>query len=217
MKLLTSQKNQLFDYVSDSNYFSNQDFEIQEDFDTEHGESVARVVFKNSQFCFEISKQLNDEFGIRYTPGEGRAVLVDSYLPIESALACFPKWLKALKEEIMLEDKWEKLASQDVKLIFNSDFDNTKFNSDERALILAKIEQLKEALPTIGLLAKEQSVLVDKLDHLLDMTSSLNKYDWANLFIGTIIGIIIQLGVTQANAKALWNLIKSIFHGLLLS
>ncbi len=79
-----------------------------------------------------------------------------------------------------------------------------------------KINQIKSSLGTINLLEEQQVAISQKLDHLIDVAKDLNKFDWKNLFIGTIISIIIQLEVNKENAALLWELIKRVFRNFLL-
>ncbi len=56
-----------------------------------------------------------------------------------------------------------------------------------------------------------------QLNNLTQLAEKMSKFDWANLFVGTIISIVIQLSITPDNAKTLWGIIKGIFTGYFLN
>jgi hypothetical protein len=99
---------------------------------------------------------------------------------------------------------------------FNFKNEEDKFSFNEYGDLKAKVETLKNSINQIGLLSDQVLTINSKLDHLVDLAKEMNKFDWKNLFVGTIISMIIQLSVTQDNAKALWILIKQIFNNYLL-
>jgi hypothetical protein len=80
----------------------------------------------------------------------------------------------------------------------------------------SKIDQIKTSLDTIPLLEEQQIAIINQLNHLTELAKELNKFDWKNLFIGTIVSIILQLYVTRENAARLWNLIKTVFSNFFL-
>jgi len=215
MKLLLSQKNMLFDVIEGYG-LSPSLFEYREK--VEANVVVETIIsFESSLFYFSISngKGYKKTGFIKYSPGEIN--FEDVYYPDHwyDIHNNFIQWLHNIQREIQLEDKWEKLNSEIQSLqLYNdgNDFLNSKFTVPEYLEIKQRIFQLKEGISRLELLPEQMSILNDKLDMVLDMTSQLGRFDWKSLFVGTIVSIIIQLGVTQDNAKAIWALIKQVFH-----
>lgn len=215
MKLLLSQKNKLFDVI-EKKELSPALFEYKE---TLLGLDVldTTVRYKNSSFYFSMSSGRKKGYigVVKCSPGRydfENLYDVEYWVQIENA---YEKWLDNLKREIQLEDKWEKFNNeiQSLQLYNNeNDFINSKFTVPEYLEIKQKIFQLKEGISRLELLPQQTALLNDKLDMVLDMTTQLGRFDWKSLFVGTIVSIIIQLSVTQDNAKAIWDLIKRVFH-----
>lgn len=215
MKLLVSQKNKLFDII-EKNGLTPGLFEYNEIFYREGGVVTTKITLKNNSFHFSISSE-NKGRAFRIICSPGNVMYEDLYLgeywlQLEDA---YNKWLGYLKREMQLEDKWEKLNNEIQSLQLykeGNDFLNSKFTVPEYLEIKQKIFQLKDGIARLELLPEQIALLNDKLDLVLDMTTQLGRFDWKSLFIGTIVSIIIQLGVTQDNAKAIWALIKQVFH-----
>jgi hypothetical protein len=215
MKLLLSQKNNLFDLIEKFGLTPGL-FEYKE---YETGKEIynTTISLKKSSFLFSVTRIVNNtrDASLRFSPGDIRyedSSYAATWYDIEST---FKYWLKYLKREIQLEDKWEKLNSEIQSLQLykeEGDFLNSKFTVPEYLEIKQKIFLLKEGIAKLELLPEQIALLNDKLDLVLDLTTQLGRFDWKSLFIGTIVSIIIQLGVTQDNAKAIWALIKQVFH-----
>jgi hypothetical protein len=125
-------------------------------------------------------------------------------------------WLDFLRRELTAENKWEKLLQEIEHIKYTPTADQSKFTYQEYIELTDKIEKVKASLNTIPLLEEQQVVIINQLNHLSELAKDLNKFDWKNLFIGTIISIVIQLYVTRENAEKLWTLIKLIFSNYFL-
>ena len=99
----------------------------------------------------------------------------------------------------------------------SSENNNSKFTHLEYLDLSNKLNKLIDAIPDLKLLENKTKAIQLELHNLLDKATELGKFDWRNLFIGTIISIVIQLNVNPENAAALWNLIKGIFNNYFLS
>lgn len=126
-------------------------------------------------------------------------------------------WLECLRKEINAVNKWDNLLKEIEYIKFAPSDDNSKFTHQEYLELTNKIDQIKSALDTIPLLEERQLAVINQLNHLTELAKDLNKFDWKNLFIGTIISIITQLYVSKENATKLWTLIKTIFSNLFLT
>lgn len=215
MRLLTSQKDTLFDII--------EEFELSpSQFQFSDGRSVfstvgiaTRLYFKNSEFHFSFDSVDNRHYA-SFCPGEQAFQEEANTLTWDQQLYCFQGWLENLKREINSPNKWDRLDKEIKGLRIKFENEEDKFSAQEYQELKIKIDVLKKGVDQIGLLAEQVSVINSKLDHLTELAQEMNKFDWKSLFIGTIISIIIQLNVTAENAKSLWALIKRVFSNYFL-
>jgi len=217
MKLLISQKDQIFKLIENNDYFSPHQFEIVEMDKKIEKEIETLVVFKESEYFFGfVDSSYNASFYLNYHPGNEQFLEVTSPLMWKEGMAHFNKWLNNLKREINAPNLWQKFQTEATALNMNFDSDNSKFTINEYNELKQKIDFIINQLPNIQLGNQQQIEIASTLQHLLTLSNELGKFDWKSLFIGTIISIIIQLNVTKENADLLWQLIKSSFNTFLL-
>jgi hypothetical protein len=210
MQLLPSQLNELYDLIIKTDYFSPTQFAKSATGDEFKMEGTG-YYFK----VFEDSRYVNSLF-VNFSPGEMLYKDGSSSITWLEVPNYFLKWLKYLKREISAPDKWGRLFNEMRYLIGTTPNQVENFSRNEYIDISNKIDHIKSSLAQIPLLQEQNVAIKIQLDNLLEKTNNLNKFDWQNLFIGTIISIIIQLNVTQENAVSLYDLIKKSFKGLFL-
>lgn len=210
MQLLPSQLNELYDLIIETDYFSPGQF-TKSALGDEFRMNGTRYYFR----IFEDTEYVNSLF-VNFSPGEMLYKEGSSSIPWMEVPVYFLKWLKYLKREISAPDKWGKLFDEMRYLVGTTPSQSANFSHEEYLEISNKIDHIKSSLAQIPLLQEQDTAIKNQLDNILELTSKLNKFDWQNLFIGTIISIIIQLNVTQENALSLYNLIKSTFKDLFL-
>lgn len=217
MKLLQSQSNELFKLIQSSHLlhpsqfsFSNQGL---------RADSSVLVRHNASEYNFRIFEddRYVNVFNVNYTPGENVYKEIFSNLDWSGIVHCFNKWLLNISKEIVEPNYWERLESntQSVNLSYSSD--NSKFTIREFEDLKLKMNILSERLDSIPINHEQLTQIKGQLDRITDIAKDLGKYDWINLFIGTIIAIVIQLNVTPDNARLLWELIKTTFNALFLN
>lgn len=216
MKLLTSQKDLLFEVIQENDFFSHNQFEfIEQDM---MGEYRTRIEYKLNRlfyFVFNDSDSVNQLY-VSYSPGDEQFIDSSTRINWNSALAYFDNWLYYLQREITAPNLWDKFKTEISGISYQNDFNNQKFSFAEYTEISQKIDQLKSSLSSIPFILNQQEVIISRLDHLDETAKDLGKFDWINLFVGTIISVVIQLNVTPANANALWDLIKKVFNNYFL-
>jgi hypothetical protein len=216
MKLLTSQKNSIFELIQDIDFFSPNHFEIIED--DLMGEYKTRIEYKsNRSFYFNfLDTEYVNKLYVNYSPGDEQFIDSSSTISWNDALGYFDNWLYYLQREITAPNLWEKFKTEISNIDYFNNFSNQKFTFSEFTEIAEKIDILKRSLSAIPLILNQQQEIILRLDHLSETAKELGKFDWVNLFIGTIISIIIQLNVTSENANAIWELIKRVFNNYFL-
>lgn len=210
MQLLPSQLNEIYDVIVKTKYFSPTQFTKSasgDEFRMEGTEYYFRV--------FEDAGYVNSLI-VNFSPGQFLYKEGSVSMPWIEVPIYFKKWLTYLKREISAPNKWGRLFDEMQYLIGATPIEYTTFSHLEYLDIFSKIDYIKAYLSQIPLLQEQNVAITNQLDNLLEQTKNLNKFDWQNLFIGTIISIIIQLNVTHDNAILLYNLIKNVFKGLFL-
>lgn len=217
MKLLISQKDELFDLIEYTSYFSPSQFEIEEILQ-KNSDYVTEIRFKKSDFFFRLIPESTYQgiFFANFSPGKKSIVEATSTLDWDKGIRYIDNWLDFIKRELTSQNKWEKLFQEIEYIKLANIDDHSKFTYQEYVELSDKIDQIKASLNTIPLLEEQHIAIINQLNHLTELAKELNKFDWKNLFIGTIISIITQLYVTKDNASKLWTLIKTIFSNLFL-
>jgi hypothetical protein len=216
MKLLTSQKNSIFELIQDDDFFSPNQFEIVEN--DLMGEFKTRLEFKaNRSFYFNFfDTDYVNKLYVNFSPGDEQFIDSSATITWNEALSYFENWLYYLQREITAPNLWEKFKTEISEIDYFNNFSNQKFSFAEVTEIAEKIDVLKNSLSAIPLILNQQQEILLRLDHLSETAKELGKFDWVNLFIGTIVSIIIQLNVTPENANAIWDLIKRVFNNYFL-
>ena len=217
MKLLVSQKDELFELINTSEWFTPSQFKLIENVTKENGVNT-EIIFENSDYYFRFleQRQYYGVFIANYSPSEKLLFEVASSLDWIKGISHFKNWLRFLNHEINAPNKWNRIIKELPNIQISSEDDDAKFSYREYIELIDKINQIKELLKKVPLLAEQQNVIVEKLDHLTDLAKDLNKFDWKSLFIGTIASIIIQLSVSKENALQIWSLIKKVFNNFFL-
>ena len=210
MELLPSQLNELYDLIVNSRHFS----------PTQFTKSATGDQFQltGTGYYFRIYENTGyaNSLVVNFSPGETLYKDASPSMAWKDVKEYFTKWLKYLKREVSSPDKWGRIFDEIQYLIGTTPNQNLGFTHEEYLTISGQMDFIKSSLEHIPLLQEQNSAIKNQLDHLLELTTELNKFDWQNLFIGTTISIIIQLGVTKENAALLYELIKRTFQGLFL-
>lgn len=108
MKLLSSQKDKLFDLIEETN-FSPIQFDIIEE-DNSDNQIETKFIFKSSDFFFSFKTSSNIEYSI-FSPGQS------TYESEENGgwivqMKHFHYWLHFLNREIVTPNKWDRLKDE---------------------------------------------------------------------------------------------------------
>jgi len=210
MELLPSQLNVLYDLIEKNGHFSATQFTK-----TLNGDYIE---FNKTSYYFKIYVDTGyvNSLVVNFSPGEKLYKEASSSIPWEQVVVYFGKWLKYLKREITSPDKWGRAFGELAYLGSATGSQYTHFTHSEYLNIVNKLDHIKKGLEQIPLTDEQNRGLKAQFDHLETKIDELNKFDWQSLFIGTVISVIIQLGVDKENANLLYDLIKLYFQGLIL-
>jgi len=211
MKLLNSQKDQIYNYITAKHYFSPNQFKLDEI--DQMGRIITSLKFINSKYYFNFIEDTDYVgFYLNYSPGQERVIEATPNVNWKIGFDHFITWLTNLERELKSPNLWERFQIELSGVQLISNFDTSKFTVSEYEKLAKKLNIISEKISSIPLLANQQSEIIISLQRLAESAKELNRFDWKNLFIGTIISIVIQLNVTPENAAILWNLIKDVFN-----
>jgi hypothetical protein len=212
MRLLTSQKNTLYDAIItvglsplsfEFNEINSKDmyFINEEVIDT-------TITFKNTDYYFTFKSNIR-EFYVLYSPGSEQLNHMASVRSWLGAFNEFDGWLKYLKRESQQTDKWKELLdfSRDYIIDNNNDQLNARFSYDEIINIQSNTVVAKEKIKTLPLQQSQIDEINSKLDYLVEKAKDHTKIDWKNLFVGTLIQTIFQLSITPDLMHKVWHYI----------
>ena len=203
MNLLQSQKNRIYDIIQKEG-LSPSMFYFQD-----NTKSVV-LYMKSSNYYFNIAE--NGTL-VKYSPGpDSFEAGYFSTRNWEDQVEYIIVWLQCLVRELNEPDKW-KLLQEGLEGVDFSDikYEDIKFSYQEYELLKIKMDELKEKLGRLDLLESQLKQINDKLDHLLNLAKSMNKTDWKELFIGSVISLIMQLSIDKATGQAIFALIRGLF------
>jgi hypothetical protein len=218
MKLLVSQKDELYDLIERFG-LSPSMFEFSElPSQISAGQRTTLLKLKNSEFfySFETNYRTEESHYAIYSPGNGS--IKETQIPGSWDLQkqYFKYWLQYLSREINAPNKWERLSKEISNLGIYITDDESKFTAFEFEDLKKRMLLLKDSINSIGLDPEQLNLILDKLDHLLNLSKNMSKFDWKALFLGTIVSIIIQLSLSPDVGKLLWDMIKQVFNNFIL-
>jgi hypothetical protein len=216
MKLLLSQKNELYKIIEDTQSLSPNQFSIIEPKNDREGD--ISILLKNTDFVFKIfeDKRYHKSFFLNFIPGIDVYKEITGNVGWDEIIQNFYFWLENIVRELQEPDYWERFEHELSVANINSNINNSKFSIKEYEDLQRKIDLISQNIETIPLIAEQLSDIKKELNRLTELAKDLGKYDWFNLFVGSIISIAIQLSISKENVSLLWDIIKSAFNNLFL-
>jgi hypothetical protein len=179
--LLQTQKNEVLLTVRQSG-MNPLEFELVE-------QPNVRLIHKPSKFLFIFG-----ENAVTFSPGAEAQYQTIEKLNWAGKISMLEIWLGYLKREIHAPDLWSALAQE--KELFSLEpagEANAPFNADEQAQIKRAIDEISVYITTTYSLAGEPLAKVNrKLDYLIDASTRLGRIDWKNIFVGAIVGLVLE-------------------------
>ena len=214
MKLLTSQKNEIFVEIDNAGLNPSQ-FTIENIHSTlGNNESDTHLKYKENDyfFTFGTGKNRNDTHACTYSPGDNEYEKFEYPGSWALQISCFKKWLSYLKREIEIEDKWKRLEGEinnfDFKFKQEFEEENEKFSYIEYEEISLKIDLIKEKTQNLNITEEQLLKLNQSLDFVKEKAKHLGKVDWKNMFVGIIIQYFINFSITPELVTKIMTIIK---------
>jgi hypothetical protein len=213
MELLLTQKNDIFDIILEEGFYPS-DFTFKEEI-LGANEIVTYLKFRGTNYYFSFRLLKFSGYETEFSPAEKSLIGTDS---VRGGWRLFlirvRRWLRHIKRESNLIDKWEayKLGLQVAPFTFSLNDESEYFSVDELKLISLKIDLIKQGLKELELPEETIKQLNIKLDALNEKADKLSKTDWKEIFIGAIIATIFNLSIPSESALAIWEIIKQTFN-----
>jgi hypothetical protein len=215
MKLLKSQKNELYDLIV-RHELSPAQFYIKEINNIKRTVETRTIIrYNDSDFYFSFNTENTNQF-ISFSPG--LEIFKDSQLFIswEGSKYFVSEWLAALTREINEPDKWELLEKEMKQISATFDDSTDKFSASEYEDLKQRMNQLKEGIKANDLLSEHFEILNAKIDHLTASALTMNKFDWKSQFVGTVINLSMYLAFSEEARTAFFGLIKLVMTPIIL-
>ena len=219
--MLTKYKNQLYDLIKDSDFLIN-DFKFETSENKESGINTYTLfhIGNNMKFIIEESRVSYHKFRCWFTKFEKSfpklgPIPRQGYKDFDEVATNFNKWLhgslleyKTDNEEI---DYWNSIQGISFK---NIDFnDNSPFNQEEKKELILGLNEAKELInQELNISPKNLQEINSRIQYLVEAVDRNNKTDWKTLTIGTIIGIVTNLGIDTDTGKEILNLFSKLLE-----
>lgn len=219
MKLLTTQKDEIYDLIINQQLSPAQFEFVEINSVTGHSDIATKLFYKDNSdffFIFDSGSNTMNPHWCMYAPDEDRYQNKEypgSWRGIERSIE---KWLACLKKEIKSENKWQKLEEELNKFNFKFEDNNDQFSVLEYEEIDIKINLIKGNLSTLCIPAAQLERIEKNLDYLKDKAKVLGKFDWKTLFVGTIVNLALEYAMSPETIHAFIKIIKDALSQLFL-
>mgnify|MGYP003623330176 CR=1 FL=1 len=212
MKLLRSQKNALFDVITEEGLPPAM-FELTE------GEETCVRYRPNKEYSLRVQEVTGAKYWIKICPGfeTFQKTYVRDKFP--GVLDIAHIWVNFLKNEVEVPDKWGQMEKElrKVPALATTGFDLPGlFSVAEYEHLGARMSALKNGLGGIARDEEGRQAVEDKLDRLMQLARSLNKTDWRDLFLGAVMGLILNLTFDKQMVSQVWIAVKEFFSTAIL-
>lgn len=209
MKLLPSQKNELFDLVLengiDPSKITIQDGKVV----TPNGKKdVTWIKYADTVFYLRIKS--ND---IEYCPS------IESWIKREETTgsnwmdkkAAIANWIKLLAQQVVPPDKWQLYKEQLESFKLKEPPKEEYFSFAEFEELEQRMNILKEGIQKLGLSKEKLSLLEAKLEQVLEQGKKMRKVNWRDLLIGTLMAYVVDHALSVEISHQLWDLVRHSF------
>lgn len=217
--ILKSQKTQVYQQITDIDLEPSM-FEWDVTQSTHFGsdDRVSRLKYTGTNYYFLFDFRDKDHH-CTYSPGRDTIIRKEYPESWDSQMNCVRRWLTNLKREVETTDPWDEidkyLPGGEINL--EDEKENSPFPYDQVEHIKKALYKFKDEIKKTYNLDNDQDQIVqEKLDYLIDRAKKIGRIDWKNIFVATLMGLIVNLSLNPEQAKGFWGLVKICFKGILL-
>lgn len=222
MEILESQKVKLLNHAISEGY-NPDSFTFNFKIDTWNNIKWTNVIsYRESDYFFKIH-EFNSFFDrsmwldskkqtCEYSPWENAFIEKFDIKDFDHILKQFKRWLLNLnREHIASQDIFKLLSESLLKEWLFKNWEEM-FSKKEKSIVATQITNAKNILAQEwNYESSELEVINEKLDYTIQKVEELNKADWKNLFLWTVMSIIIQCAFWPEWAVFLWSTLQQEF------
>src|SRR5438477_6810496 len=209
--LLRSQRNEVFELVAASGLapaeFSWDEWASEHDDDL----TVSVLMHKPTEdYWFKFDRLKGLHYAI-FAPGRDSQRQSEYPGAWPNQLAYVRGWLGNLKRELDAPDLWSAIVSTEPV----APRDNRSFSQVEVGLVHQRLDRIEAGIAEAKSLdAGEAAYVHESLDYLKESARTHGRRDWVNLAVGSLLGIVIFLGIPPEAAGGLFHFITQQLQGL---
>jgi hypothetical protein len=205
MRLLKTQKNELFDLISQVGLLPTL-FHFKEYIFAGDESYVTEIKVEGTHYFFRLREDFGHNFTLNYSPAldavEREMKRLSGW---NEAITNFAWWLQSLKQEMETTDKWAEAYQLSTDEIESSQFTQTELLRIETAFGEFR-KQLKQQQ---SLTQNQLRTINGKLDYLLEEAKTTKKREWRLLAYGAFMEMLIHENVHGQAAALAFGLLKT--------
>ncbi|SLM48085.1 conserved protein of unknown function [Nitrospira japonica] len=218
LKLLTSQRNEMFLMLQD-NKFSPSEFEwIRWASVTGNFKTVPALRHIPTGYYFVVDRAENRDgeygFFVQYSPGRETKLEGDEAGEWSVVTLNFARWLSYIMRETELPDLWEGLV-KDTQLIRDTDqqsSDNLPFTNEELPRVRNAIEEIKRYIHKTHELSEAQWKMIDaRFDYLEQKAGEFGRKDWMHIAVSVLLSIGVDHLQSSTSTRDLFQFASEVF------
>lgn len=123
-------------------------------------------------------------------------------------LSEFKKWVGYIADELSVPDLWDavRTAGELPSVSQDPGLSNAPFTAAEQQYLSKQLEEIKEfVFKTVQLEEGQKAFLEARFEYFDESSRRLGRKDWLNLFMGALLGTVINLAVPQDNIGDLFR------------
>jgi hypothetical protein len=125
-----------------------------------------------------------------------------------AALSRLQGWTGFLAREVLSPDLWEaaKTGGELPGMSGNPNLENTLFTLSEQVYVSQQLEEIKKfILKTEQIQENQERFLQERFDYFDESSKRLGRKDWLNLFMGALLGTVINLAIPPDKINELFR------------
>ena len=216
-ELLRTQSNEVLEALVSADLLPNDfDWEIVASL-VQHDALVPRVFHSEMRLFFRFDVQGSGRYYLTFSPGQERGEeRVEDVASWRTVMDHVCAWARRVKREVDAPDFWAEATKERQLSTATASARNSPFTPSERAVLLAKLDELETyVVDTHRLVGEDREYVRGQLEYLKGGIDRLGKKDWLSVFTGVLVGFILNRVVPPGRGVELlrfaWTLIQSVF------
>jgi hypothetical protein len=216
MRLLKTQKNELFDLISQVGLLPTL-FHFKEYIFAGDESYVTEINVEGTHYFFRLREDFGHNFTLNYSPAldavEREMKRLSGW---NEAITHFAWWLQSLKQEMETSDKWQEAFQVAQQATLGADeIEDSRFTKEELTRIESAFADIRQQLTHhSSITEKELGAINSKLEYLLEEAKTRKKREWRMLFYGAFMELMIHEEVHAHIAALVLGLLKTAFQDM---